>query len=230
MNGPVNIKVVEKVARGLKPMLEQLVFVGGAIIELYIDDPAAPPLRPTTDVDVVIEVTGYGKFAALEEEFLKLGFYHDPDSKVVCRYKYEGITVDIMPTDEEILGFSNRWYKLGMDYIFKYKLSEDIQIRLFKAPYFLASKFEAFKGRGGDRRTSHDFEDIVYFLDNRKDWFDEIKDSEREVKNYLSDEFQKLLDNKSHKEELSAHLPALNRKERVDRIITGMNEIIDELQ
>jgi len=69
MNGPVNIEVVEKVARGLKPMLDKLVFVGGAIIELYIDDPAAPPLRPTTDVDVVIEVTGYGKFAAVEEEF-----------------------------------------------------------------------------------------------------------------------------------------------------------------
>jgi len=104
-----------------------------------------------------------------KRSFFKLGFHHDQESNVVCRYKYEGITVDIMPTDEEILGFSNRWYKLGLDYILKYELAEDIQIRLFEAPYFLASKFEAFKGRGGDRRTSYDFEDIVYFLDNRKD-------------------------------------------------------------
>lgn len=226
MNGPVNIETVKQVARGLAPLLDKLVFAGGAVIELYANDPAATPLRPTTDVDVVVELTGYGKYADLEERLMNLGFQHDTESKVNCRYIFKGITVDIMPTDEKILGFSNRWYKPGMDHVFKYQLDEGLQIKLFEPPYFLASKFEAFKSRGKDHRTSHDFEDIIYFLDNRKDWVDEIITADAEVRAYLKKEVKRLLEDKFHKEYVSAHLPVSARKERVNRIIEGLQKIV----
>ncbi len=226
MNGPVNIEIVKKVARGLEPLLDKLVFVGGAIMELYADTPASTPLRPTTDVDIVVELVGYGNYARLEEELSKLGFHHDSESTLVCRYKFEGITVDIMPTDEDILGFSNQWYKPGMDFVYDHQLDEGVQIKLFQPSYFLASKFEAFKGRGDDHRTSHDFEDIIYFLDNRKNWKEEILVADIEVREYLKAEFKRLLENKFHKEYISTHLPVPNKKERVDRIIDGLEKVV----
>jgi len=43
------------------------------------------------------------------------------------------------------------------------------------APYFLATKLEAFDGRGkGDYLSSHDIEDIVAVLDGRPEILDEL--------------------------------------------------------
>ena len=67
-----------------------------------------------------------------------------------------------MPTDEKILGFSNRWYKAAIHSAITYQLTEDLTIRSVTAPYFLATKMEAFLGRGhGDFLGSHDFEDMM---------------------------------------------------------------------
>ncbi|HEX6981331.1 MAG TPA: nucleotidyl transferase AbiEii/AbiGii toxin family protein [Balneolaceae bacterium] len=217
---------MKKVARGLTPLLDEVVFTGGAIIELYADESASAPLRPTTDIDIVIEVVGYGKFAELEGKLSKLTFYHDLESSITCRYRFKGIKVDIMPTDEKILGFSNRWHKTGMEHVIRSKLAEDLHINLFEPSYFLASKFEAFSDRGDDRRTSHDFEDIVYFLDNRENWIDEISRSEDEVKSYLKTEFKNLIDDRFHREYIAAHLPSSNRKEGLERILSGMKKLL----
>ena len=222
MHNQINIDSLIKVAEGLKPLLNDLVFVGGSIIEFYVNRPTALGVRPTMDIDCVIELTGYAEYVKLEEDLSKLGFKHDSESKVSCRYKYRGLTVDIMPTDKDILGFTNKWYLPGMQNSYEQKLNDDILIKLFKPPYFLASKFEAFKNRGGDRRTSHDFEDIIYFLDNRKDWHKEILSSQEEVRDFLIQEFSDLIADKYCREEISSHLPPTGRKDRLVRI---MNEI-----
>ena len=39
-----------------------------------------------------------------------MGFENDTESKVICRYKIQGIIVDIMPTGKDVLNFTNRWY------------------------------------------------------------------------------------------------------------------------
>lgn len=65
----------------------------------------AEPARLTDDIDVVLELAHYGKYAALQEKLIHAGFSPDRASKVICRYKYKGITVDIMPDDPGILGF-----------------------------------------------------------------------------------------------------------------------------
>lgn len=227
MDKPVSIEIVKQVAKGLDPILDKFVFVGGAVVELYANDPAASEIRPTMDIDVVVELTGYSAYADLQEQLSKLGFIPDSESSVICRYKFKDIKVDVMPTDENILGFSNQWYKKGLNHTVEYKLDEKTEIKIFKPPYFLATKFEAFKGRGGDYRTSHDFEDIVYFFDNRKGWVEEITDSEEDVKTYLKKEISKLIEESSPKESIAAHLPSVNRKERMGRIIDGLNQIIN---
>ncbi len=47
--------MLEMVTRGLSPLKDEVVFVGGATIELYLTAPAAPSVRSTEDVDCVAE-------------------------------------------------------------------------------------------------------------------------------------------------------------------------------
>ena len=51
-NTEINIAVVQKIALALGELNERVVFVGGAVVSLYIDDPAADDVRPTKDLDI----------------------------------------------------------------------------------------------------------------------------------------------------------------------------------
>jgi predicted nucleotidyltransferase len=122
-----------------------------------------------------LELGLYGKYAILQEKMIGAGFNPDSTSRVICCYKYRGITVDIMPDEPRILGFSNRWYKHGIKEATLFKLDEATTIQIFSAPFYIASKIEAYYQRGAKvKRLSTDFEDIVYVLENRKEFVDEV--------------------------------------------------------
>ena len=60
-----NAEMVASVARSLGSLLDKVVFLGGATTSLLITDPAAPEIRGTLDVDVIVEIgtrTAYKKF------------------------------------------------------------------------------------------------------------------------------------------------------------------------
>jgi hypothetical protein len=73
----VSIDLLELAAAALDDLLPEVVFVGGASVELWITDPAAPPVRPTKDVDVVVEVATRAVFYAFEAKLRKRGFSED---------------------------------------------------------------------------------------------------------------------------------------------------------
>jgi len=52
-----NIIMLQTVANGLGELKNEMVFVGGAVAELYANNPAASEIRPTKDVDCVIEIS-----------------------------------------------------------------------------------------------------------------------------------------------------------------------------
>jgi hypothetical protein len=114
----------------------------------------------------VIEVAGYGAYAGLEQRLSELGFNHSPEDTITCRYRFHGVVVDIMPTDVPAMGPTNRWYVPGMAFATQHALPDASSIKVLTTPYFLGTKFEAHRSRGGDMRTSKDFEDIVYVLDS----------------------------------------------------------------
>ncbi len=62
-----NIEMLQIVAVGLEELKEEVVFVGGAVAELYADDPASSDIRPTQDVDCVIELSSRMEHARLEK-------------------------------------------------------------------------------------------------------------------------------------------------------------------
>jgi len=141
-------------------MLGELVFVGGAVTSLLVTDEGAGAPRPTLDVDAIAEITSYAEYAAFGDCLRLLGFSEDwREGAPLCRWVREGAILDVMPLDEKILGFSNRWYCAAMQTAVTERLSGELEIRVVTAPYFLATKLEAFKGRGrGDFFGSHDLE------------------------------------------------------------------------
>ena len=61
----------------LRPLLKELVFVGGCATGSLVSDPAAGGIRPTRDVDAIVDVTSYTKYAALSGAAPALGLTED---------------------------------------------------------------------------------------------------------------------------------------------------------
>jgi predicted nucleotidyltransferase len=201
-----NISEIIIVYKALEELQDKVVFTGGATVPFYATREYSG-FRPTDDVDVIIELLNYAALGSLEEKLLKKGFSPDIASKVICRYVVKGVTVDVMPTTGDAFGFSNMWYPEGYKNAIPWKIDDGIVIKLLAPPYFLATKFEAFKGRGkGDGRTSQDFEDIVFVLENRKEIWQEIIDLKGEIKDYLINEFTQMMNNPSITEWIDCHV------------------------
>lgn len=204
MSHHINITRIKAVNNALGELRNKVVFVGGATVSLYADSPSQE-IRPTEDIDVVVEIWARKDYFEIDEKLRKLGFANDQESGIICRYKVDGLVVDVMPTQSEILGFTNKWYQPGFEHSVSFNLSES-KIKIFSPPYFLASKLEAFNGRGNlDGRTSKDFEDIVFVLQNRSSIWAEIKDSNIDVYEYLKDTFSKLISNPNFEEWIDCH-------------------------
>ncbi|MEP6676401.1 MAG: nucleotidyl transferase AbiEii/AbiGii toxin family protein [Ferruginibacter sp.] len=206
MSHSTNILRIKVVNNALGLLKDKVVFVGGATISLYPDRQAFEA-RATDDVDVIIEILNYSDRAALEGKLRSMGFEHDTESPIVCRFKIQGIMVDIMPTDDASIGFTNQWYPEGYKKAVDHTIDEATVVKILSAPYFIATKLEAFKGRGNkDGRTSHDFEDIIYVLENRSSIWNEMVKSDDEIKAYLKSEFKALLNNRHIQEWVGAHV------------------------
>lgn len=101
--------LLETAARCLGPVLDEVAFLGGASLALWVTDSAAPDPRITLDVDVIVLVNTRLDYYDLGERLRGQGFTEDADSAVVCRWRHgTRLILDVMPTEEEILGFSNR--------------------------------------------------------------------------------------------------------------------------
>ena len=107
----MNVELVELAAAALSDLLAEVVFVGGATVELWITDPGAPPVRPTQDVDVIVEVTTRSAFHEFEAKLRARGFTEDQEDGVICRWLHSksGLILDAMPAHAGILGFENPW-------------------------------------------------------------------------------------------------------------------------
>lgn len=204
-----NIEMLAVVANGLGEMRNEVVFVGGSVAELYANDPAASDIRATLDIDCVIEISSRMRYYELEERLRAKGFRNDTTQGApLCRWIYNHIIVDVMPIDDEILGFSNQWYKGGVENKVTKRLPDGSDIFIFPVPYYLGAKFEAMLSRGGnDLRTSHDFEDIIYILDNTTDIAEQISQADDSLKIYLSNQFKALLANINIEEAIECALP-----------------------
>jgi predicted nucleotidyltransferase len=198
-----------RVADALGPLLHEVVFVGGATVDLLVTDRASGPPRFTEDIDVIVRVaTRADYYERVETSLRARGFKPDMrEDAPICRWVLADLTIDVMPTDQTILGFSNRWYEDGITHAVVNAVAEGVTIRVLSAPLFIATKLEAFKGRGhGDYLASADIEDIVRVVDGRPELAGELSDCHQELREYLRAEFVRLLDDDEFLDALPAHM------------------------
>lgn len=211
-------------------LVRQVTFVGGCTTSLLLTDKVtAEQVRHTDDVDLIIHVISYTKYNALQNELKKRGFKiiapENDEDIPICAMQLNELRVDLMPDDESILGFSNRWYKEAIENSFDYPLNENISIKLVSPGFFVATKLEAWLGRGhGDALASRDIEDIINLIDGREELSNELSDLSPSVKAFISEQLSiLLLDNNFEYAVSSQSNNSIEREriifERIDEII-----------
>lgn len=203
-----NLANLRAIAVALGSLRERVVFVGGAVAELLVSDPAAERVRATKDVDAIVDVDSLPEFQRVEKELAARGFRRDVDSGIVCRWVHgdSGVSFDLMPVDPGILGFSNPWYAQAVATAEHVSLGDAIEIRLVTAPAFVATKLAAFAGRGnGDVLASHDVEDVLNIVDGRPELAQELANATPALRDAVREAFADLL---QHRDFLNA-LPGL---------------------
>ena len=207
----INIARLEKIARSLGELKDKVVFTGGATVELYLPVTYHRPIRPTKDVDCIIQIGSrleYSKFEELlrKHKFKNAGF--ERPGSPICRWLCQDIIVDFMPTEESILGFSNRWFAEAIRSPMPFLLPSGTTIFICLPSYFLAIKLEVFLVRGiKDIRASWDLEDLITVIDSRTQLYDELLAAPEIVKTYVKNKFGKLLAREDFAEAVECNSP-----------------------
>lgn len=228
-NTQINRAVTKKIANALGTLNERVVYVGGAVVSLYIDDPSADDVRPTKDLDLTMEVASLSALESLRVDLVARGFVQTAEESVICRFRYEDVLVDVMATEPIGWAPANRWFKKGFHLAYVYQLDE-LLIRLLPLPYFLATKFDAFFDRGiKDLYASHDFEDIVYLLNHTSDIAEQIVNSDMLVKNYLTECANKIIESSQLQEVIIGNLFHEAQDQRFKMIMSKLSKVADRI-
>jgi len=188
--------MIAKVAEALgDELLQRMAFVGGCTTGFFItDDFSRQQIRYTNDVDIIVHVLGSHDWAQLQEQLRKKGFIEKMQEEVICAMYLDGLKVDFMPDNEETLGFGNRWYAAALQNVQWYQLNEGLKIPLVQSVYFIATKLEAYLGRGkNDPLESRDIEDIMNLFDGREELLGEIAKATSELRQYIVAQLNALL-------------------------------------
>lgn len=168
-------------------------FLGGSVLSLLVTDPGVDAIRVTKDIDIMAAVRSRKDFHAAERALEKLGFKHDlREGAPICRWVCDGTTVDVLPIQEDVLGWNSKWFPEALEAAVTVTRG-DCTFKVVSAPYFVALKLEAFEQRGhGDFIASVDFEDVICLFNGRDTIVNEIK-SMPELSNMLADKFKRYL-------------------------------------
>jgi predicted nucleotidyltransferase len=198
--------------RAVAERLDQLglnyAFVGGAIVQLLVDEPELSPARPTDDIDVIVEILFSERYSDLEARLRKLGFAHDTrEDSPLCRWGLGNLTVDIMPTEGAKIGLNTAWFAEALATATESEVAHT-RLRLISPVAFIATKHVAFLDRGeNDYYASHDLEDLVTVIDGRANIVREIGNAPSGLRNYVTALIKALWETSSFQEALSGHLP-----------------------
>lgn len=190
-----NLALLIAIAQAMGPLCEQVVFVGGCATGLLVDDVDLMDVRPTEDVDAIVEVASLAAYHRLAEQLMQRGFKQSvADNTPPFRWFWNRMQLDLVPLDEKVLGFANPWYRVGFDAAMSVELADGLLLRHLSAPHFFATKFEAFKDRGqNDVYLSHDLEDIMTVMEGRSLAAQEIAAAEAAVRRHIGQSVAALL-------------------------------------
>jgi predicted nucleotidyltransferase len=222
----LNLEVVASVARALGDLNNEVVYIGGAVISIYAIEPGADLPRVTEDIDVCVQVSTFAQMEELREQLAIRNIYPDPQGTHLYRYNYQGIAIDFIPFEETAFGPTNSWLKPGFEKAFKTTV-QDVEIAVLPVSLFLATKWEAFKSRGYDPRYSHDFEDIIYVLDNNKNVVKDTSSATVDLIETMKVMSSFILDHANSNEIIECHINQSTAMERGAFITETLQEILE---
>lgn len=227
-----NVDRLEIVAEGLGDLLNEVIFIGGSVLQFYSDNPLLNDYRPTKDVDCLMKIYSYVEFNAYSEKLRGLGFKHDlSENAPICRWNYKGTLVDTIPDAPTVLGFSEViWFKEGRGHAIEQDLPSGKIIKILPFPFMIATKLVAWQERGeGDFLGNHDLEDIITVIDSRES-LEEILEAPNNVKEFISNTFNSLLRSNAFKRAIPGHIGFdSTATERAKNVILKMEEIVKTL-
>lgn len=191
-----NLALLVAIAQAMGPLCDQVVFVGGCATGLLVDDAGLMDVRPTEDVDAIVEVASLAGYHRLADLLMQRGFKQTlADNTPPFRWYWNRMQLDLVPLDEKVLGFANPWYRVGFEAALVAEVVQGLELRHLSAPHFLATKFEAFKDRGqNDVYLSHDLEDIMTVIEGRSAVVPEVGAAAADVRSHVGGSVAALLD------------------------------------
>ena len=219
-----NLGLLVGMAQALGPVCDRVVFVGGCATGLLLGESSLLAVRATEDVDAIVEVATLAAYHLLADELGQRGFKQTmEDSTPPFRWYWQHMQLDLVPLDEKVLGFANRWYRAGFDAAVQPEVVPGLVLRHLSAPYFLATKFEAFHDRGRrDVYTSHDLEDLLTVIEGRADLLQEITAAESNVREHIKTCVMQLLANPDFHNALAG---LLSQPDRVPLVRARLQQI-----
>ena len=78
-NTQINRIATRTIALALGELNDKVVYVGGAVVSLYIDDNSADDVRPTKDIDISMEIVSLGELEKIRTQLTQKGFYQSSE-------------------------------------------------------------------------------------------------------------------------------------------------------
>jgi hypothetical protein len=181
-------------------------------------------VRPTEDVDAIVEVATLAAYHRLAEQLQQKGFKQTmEDNTPPFRWYWNRLQLDLVPLDEKLLGFANPWYRSAYDAALITTVADGLNLKHLSAAYFLATKFEAFKDRGrNDVYLSHDLEDILTVIEGRASIAADVAAAPPDVKSHVSSSVRRLL---AHPHLRNALPGLLSEPGRESAVLARLNQL-----
>lgn len=219
----MSFELLERASEVLGDLVDEVVFVGGATLEVFVTEQGATTFRPTLDVDVVVSAASRVEYERFAEQLRARGISEDSTSSVICRFRHvaSGLIIDVMGRDAAIFGFSNPWYGDVLATAAPYELPSGNRLHVTSAPALVATKIAAFQDRGaGFPLASHDLEDLVRVFDTRPEVVEEIRIARPELRSWIAGQLAAMLDDRLLVDAIRGQvLPDSGSQQRLDRIV-----------
>jgi hypothetical protein len=118
----------------------------------------------------------------------------------------DGVRVDIVATADTGIGPTNRWYRDAVASADTYLVEPGLEVLAIAPIYFIATKLEAFRGRGrGDYQASHDLDDVFATLSGLEPLRTGIETAETEVARAVRSELSQLAGTDAFMDAVAGH-------------------------
>jgi predicted nucleotidyltransferase len=214
------------VARALGPLVEDVVFIGGAVAPLLQTAPPFPRVRPTKDVDGVVASAGCADAGRLQALLRARGFREDIAGGHAQKWiAPDGTPFDLVPAGAHFGGSGNPWDAEAIATAVRRELEPGLTIRHASATGFLALKWAAFRDRGRtDPMASHDLEDILALIASRPGVADEVRAAPGGVRRFVEEWAGWLVEHEYRDDLLAAHL------NNATDVAATMRTVLDRLE